>query len=185
MKLGELPQETKEIIKQILNENFEKQLSNLYSVVTLDDYRTMLENLDIIEKTSVQLPINGEVTEIERKRFNSQFEFFVSENLTFDNIKQLVNTAKNNFEDMRILTKDGKVEELDTEKLDSSNKDASDYKKNISEILIYIKQNSNNTEKQESLLEFLDDNKNNKYTVSINYDDNGLVRVVRAKIQEN
>lgn len=185
VKLGELPQETKEIIKQILNENFEKQLSNLYSVVTLDDYRTMLENLDIIEKTSVQLPINGEVTEIERKRFNSQFEFFVSENLTFDNIKQLVNTAKNNFEDMRILTKDGKVEELDTEKLDSSNKDASDYKKNISEILIYIKQNSNNTEKQESLLEFLDDNKNNKYTVSINYDDNGLVRVVRAKIQEN
>lgn len=185
VKLGELPQETKEIIKQILNENFEKQLSNLYSVVTLDDYKTMLENLDIIEKTSVQLPINGEVTEIERKRFNSQFEFFVSENLTFDNIKQLVNTAKNNFEDMRILTKDGKVEELDTEKLDSSNKDASDYKKNISEILIYIKQNSNNTEKQESLLEFLDDNKNNKYTVSINYDDNGLVRVVRAKIQEN
>ena len=86
---------------------------------------------------------------------------------------------------MRILTKDGKVEELDTEKLASSNKDASDYKKNISEILIYIKQNSNNTEKQESLLEFLDDNKNNKYTVSINYDDNGLVRVVRAKIQEN
>lgn len=185
VKLGELPQETKEIIKQILNENFEKQLSNLYSVVTLDDYKTMLENLDIIEKTSVQLPINGEVTEIERKRFNSQFEFFVSENLTSDNIKQLVNTAKNNFEDMRILTKDGKVEELDTEKLDSSNKDASDYKKNISEILIYIKQNSNNTEKQESLLEFLDDNKNNKYTVSINYDDNGLVRVVRAKIQEN
>lgn len=185
VKLGELPQETKEIIKQILNENFEKQLSNLYSVVTLDDYRTMLENLDIIEKTSVQLPINGEVTEIERKRFNSQFEFFVSENLTSDNIKQLVNTAKNNFEDMRILTKDGKVEELDTEKLSSSNKDALDYKENISEILIYIKQNSNNTEKQESLLEFLDDNKNNEYTVSINYDDNGLVRVVRAKIQED
>lgn len=184
VKLGELPQETKEIIKQILNENFEKQLSNLYSVVTLDDYRTMLENLDIIEKTSVQLPINGEVTEIERKRFNSQFEFFVSEDLTYDNIAQLIKTAKNNFGDMKILTKDGKVEELDNEKLASS-QEASEYKKNISEILIYIKQNSNNTEKQESLLEFLDDNKNNKYTVSINYDDNGLVRVVRAKIQEN
>ena len=184
VKLGELQQETKEIIKKILNENFNKQLSNLYSIVSLEDYKTMLENLDIIEKNSVQLPVNGEVTEIERKRYNSQFEFFVSENLTSDNIKQLVNTAKNNFEDMRILTKDGKVEVLDTEKLASSNKDASDYKKNISEILIYIKQNSNNTEKQENLLEFLDDNKNNKYTVSINYDDNGLVRIIRAKIQE-
>ena len=184
MKLGELPQETKEIIKQILNENFEKQLSNLYSVVTLDDYRTMLENLDIIEKTSVQLPINGEVTEIERKRFNSQFEFFVSEDLTYDNIAQLIKTAKNNFGDMKILTKDGKVEELDNEKLASS-QEASEYKKNISEILIYIKQNSNNTEKQESLLDFIEDNKNNKYTVSINYDDNGLAEVIRAKIQEN
>lgn len=185
VKLGELPQETKGIIKQILNENFEKQLSNLYSVVSLDDYKTMLENLDIIEKTSVQLPINGEVTEIERKRFNSQFEFFVTEDLTSDNLKQLVNTAKNNFENMGILTKDGNVEELDLEKLASSDKEASDYKKNISEILIYVKQNSNNTEKQESLLEFLEDNKNYKYTVSINYDDNGLVRVIRAKIQED
>ena len=71
------------------------------------------------------------------------------------------------------------------ERLASSDKEASDYKKNISEILIYIKQNSNNTEKQESLLEFLEDNKNYKYTVSINYDDNGLVRVIRAKIQED
>lgn len=185
VKLGELPQETKGIIKQILNENFEKQLSNLYSVVSLDDYKTMLDNLDIIKKTSVQLPINGEVTEIERKRFNSQFEFFVTEDLTSDNLKQLVNTAKNNFENMGILTKDGNVEELDLEKLASSDKEASDYKKNISEILIYVKQNSNNTEKQESLLEFLEDNKNYKYTVSINYDDNGLVRVIRAKIQED
>ena len=100
-------------------------------------------------------------------------------------MKHLKILVVHNFEDMRILTKDGKVEELDAEKLASSNKEASDYKKNISEILIYIKQNSNNTEKQESLLEFLDDNKNNKYKVSINYDDNGLVRVVRAKIQEN
>lgn len=184
VKLAEIPQETKDIIKQILNENFEKQLSNLNSIVRLDDYKRMLENLDIIEKSSVQLPINGEVTEIERKRFNSQFEFFVSEDLTSDNIKQLVDTTKNYFEDMKILTKDGNIEDLDNEKLASNSNEASDYKKNITELLIYIKQNSNNTEKQESLLDFVDANKNNKYTVSINYDNNGLVRVIRAKIQE-
>lgn len=144
----------------------------------------MLENLNIIEKTSVQLPSNGEVTEIERKRFNSQFEFFVSEDLTSDNIAQLVSTTKNNFEDMKILTKDGNIEELDNEKLDSS-QEAYEYKKNISEILIYIKQNTNNTQKQESLLKYIEDNKNNKYTVSIDYDNNGLARVIRAKIQED
>ena len=182
VELGKLQQEQKEVIKKILNENFENQIANLNSIVSLKDYRIMLENLDIIEKSSVQLPTNGEVTEIERKRFNSQFEFFVSENLTVDNIKQLVDTAKNNFEDMKILTKDGNIEELDDEKLASD--EATEYKKNISEILIGIKQNSNNTEKQESLIKFLENNKDIKYTVSVNYDDNGLVNIIRAKIQE-
>ena len=182
VELGKLQQEQKEVIKKILNENFENQIANLKSIVSLNDYKIMLENLDIIEKSSVQLPTNGEVTEIERKRFNSQFEFFVSENLTVDNIKQLVDTAKNNFEDMKILTKDGNIEELDNEKLASN--EATEYKKNISEILIGIKQNSNNTEKQESLIKFLENNKDIKYTVSVNYDDNGLVNIIRAKIQE-
>ena len=182
VELGKLQQEQKEVIKKILNENFENQIANLNSIVSLKDYRIMLENLDIIEKSSVQLPTNGKVTEIERKRFNSQFEFFVSENLTVDNIKQLVDTAKNNFEDMKILTKDGNIEELDDEKLASD--EATEYKKNISEILIGIKQNSNNTEKQESLIKFLENNKDIKYTVSVNYDDNGLVNIIRAKIQE-
>ena len=77
------------------------------------------------------------------------------------------------------------LEELDLEKLSFSDKEASDYKKNISEILIYIKQNSSNEEKQESVLEFVEDNKNYKYTVSINYDNNGLARIIRAKIQED
>ena len=126
VELGKLQQEQKEVIKKILNENFENQIANLNSIVSLKDYRIMLENLDIIEKSSVQLPTNGEVTEIERKRFNSQFEFFVSENLTVDNIKQLVDTAKNNFEDMKILTKDGNIEELDDEKLASD--EATEYK---------------------------------------------------------
>ena len=182
VELGKLQQEQKEVIKKILNENFENQIANLNSIVSLNEYKIMLENLDIIEKSSVQLPTNGKVTEIERKRFNSQFEFFVSENLTVDNIKQLVDTAKNNFEDMKILTKDGNIEELDDEKLASD--EASEYKKNISEILIGIKQNSNNTEKQESLIKFLENNKDIKYTVSVNYDDNGLVNIIRAKIQE-
>lgn len=182
VELGKLKQEQKDVIKQILNDNFEKQLETLYSIVSLNDYKKMLESLEIIEKSSVQLSNNGEVTEIERKRFNSQYEFFVSENLTSENIKQLVNTAENNFEDMKIITKDGNVEELDNEKLNSN--EASEYVKNITEILIGIKQNTNNTEKQESLIEFLEKNKNIKYTVSVNYDDNGLVNIIRAKIQE-
>ena len=184
VKLDELQQEQKNAIIQILLENIQGQFSNLLSVVDLKDYIIMLQNLNVLEKSSVELSNDGEVTDIERKRFNSQFEFFVSENLTSDNIKELLKTAENNFEDIKILTKSGEIEELDTEKLASS-QESSEYKKNISEILIYIKQNSNNEEKQEDYLKFIEDNKNNKYTVSIEYDDDGLVRIIRAKIQED
>lgn len=185
VNLDELQEEQKDTIKQILVENIQEQLSNLSSVVSLEDYTVMLQNVNVLGKSSVELPDDGEVTDIERKRFNSQFEFFVSENLTSDNIGELLGTAEDNLEDIKILTKDGEVQELNTEKLDSSSQEASEYKKSISEILIFIKQNSNNEEKKEEILNFVQDNKNNKYTVSIEYDDSGLTRVIRAKIQED
>lgn len=184
VKLDELQQEQKDRINQILNENIQQQLSNLFSKVSLQDYTTMLQNLSVIEKKSVQLPTNGQVTDIERKRFNSQFEFFVSQDLTTDNIKELIKTAESNFDDMKILTKNGQIEELNTEKLLSTSQESTDYKKTISEILIYLKQNSSNEEKQKDTLSYIENNKNNKYTVSIEYDENGLAKIIRIKIQE-
>lgn len=183
IKLDDLQQTQRDLIKQILNENYKSQLSNLNSVVTLEDYKTMLENLGLIQKTSIEIPDNGEVTDIERKRFNSQFDFFATENLTYENIVQLVETAKNNFEDMRILTKDNSIEELDEDKLNSQ-QESKEYKENISELLIYIKQNSTNSERQEQILNYLENNRDNKYDVSINYDEDGLARIIRIKIQK-
>ena len=183
IKLDDLQQTQRDLIKQILNENYKSQLSSLNSIVTLEDYKTMLENLGLIQKSSIEIPDNGEVTDIERKRFNSQFDFFATENLTYENIVQLVETAKNNFEDMRILTKDNSIEELDEDKLNSQ-QESKDYKENISELLIYIKQNSTNSERQEQILNYLENNKDNKYDVSINYDEDGLARIIRIKIQK-
>lgn len=183
VKLSDLSQEQLEIISAILNENIQGQISNLISVVSLDDYTKMFQNLNVIKGNLVELPTEGEVTDIERKRFNSQFEFFVSENLTTDNIKDLMQVVKNNFEDMKVLLKSGDIEDLDVEKLDSS-QESSEYIKNISEILIFIKENSYNDEKQEDTLTFIEKNNSNKYDVSIQYDDNGLARLIRIKIQE-
>ena len=181
---GELQQEQKDMISRILTENIQGQLSNLFEVVSLDEYKKMLQNLDILPKSTVEIDDNEEVTEIQKKRFNSEFEFFVSDNLTTDNIKQLLETAKNNFEDMKILTKDGEIQELDIEKI-SAMQDNDEYIENISELLIFIKQNSTNQEKQEQTLKFIQNNENNKYNVSIEYDDNGLTRIIRMKIQKD
>lgn len=181
--LDELDEEQSNAINGILTENVQSQLSNLLAVVNLNDYVSMLQNLGLMNKTSIELPSDGEVTETERKRFNSQFEFFVSEGLTSDNIKELIDTAENNFEDMKVLLKNGKIQDLNLDKINSS-KESSDYKKEISEILLYIKRNSNNEEKEADLLTYLEKERGNKYNVSIEYDADGLTRIIRAKIQE-
>ena len=181
--LDELDEEQSNAINGILTENVQSQLSNLLAVVNLNDYVSMLQNLGLMNKTSIELPSDGEVTETERKRFNSQFEFFVSEGLTSDNIKELMDTAENNFEDMKVLLKNGEIQDLNLDKINSS-KESSDYKKEISEILLYIKRNSNNEEKEADLLTYLEKERGNKYNVSIEYDADGLTRIIRAKIQE-
>lgn len=181
--LDELDEEQSNAINGILTENVQSQLSNLLAVVNLNDYVSMLQNLGLMNKTSIELPSDGEVTETERKRFNSQFEFFVSEGLTSDNIKELIDTAENNFEDMKVLLKNGEIQDLNLDKINSS-KESSDYKKEISEILLYIKRNSNNEEKEADLLTYLEKERGNKYNVSIEYDADGLTRIIRVKIQE-
>ena len=63
----------------------------------MEEYSDMLKNIGILNKNEVQLPNEGEITEVEKRRFNSQFEFFASENLTTNNIKELLKTAEYNF----------------------------------------------------------------------------------------
>lgn len=184
IKLSDLQDEQINTIQSILNENMKTQSQSLFSVVEQKNYIEMLQNLGIINKSSVQLPSEGGVTDIQRKRFNSQFEFFVSEDLTKDNIKELMQVVQNNFEDMKVLLKDDKIEDLDIDTLNDYQQ-SSEYKDNISEILIFVKQNSTNDSKIEDTLEFVEDNNVDKYSSSIEYDNDGLVRVIRIKIHQN
>ena len=185
IKLQDLNEEQANTIKNILNENIQEQLTNLNNVVGLENYIKMLQNLKIMKQNSVEIPNSEEVTDIERKRFNSQFEFFESENLTADNIKELMQIVKNNFNDMKVILKTGEVEDLDLELLNSNGEESNNYKKNISEIVISIKQNSQNEDKLNDITEYLEIDKNNKYTVSLQYNDNGLVGLIRIKVQED
>ena len=182
--MDKLTEQQSNAINNVLKNNVQKQISNILSVASVNDYVKILQNLGLASKDTIKLPNEGEITDTERKRFNSQFEFFASENLTADNIKELLNTTEGNFEDMKVLLKTGEVQDLDIDKLNSQ-KDGDEYKKNISEIVFYIKRNSNNEEKTKIAEQYLEKNKNDKYTVSIQYDSDGLVRLIRAKIQEN
>ncbi len=184
IKMGELQPEQVEAINARLLENIKSQLSNLTTKVNIMNYKIMLQNLGIIKATSVQIPSEGEVTELERRRFNSQFEFFVGENLESDNIEDLIQIVETNFEDMKILTKNQTLEDLDLNRLDGYNQETREYKENMEEMVIFIKRNSKNEQKKQDILQYLDKEKDNKYAISIEYDNDGLTRYIRMKIQK-
>ena len=183
VKLTELGSQQVESIKSILLERFQGQLADLTSVLTMQNITQILKDLDIVNIDFVAFPQQGEVTEIQKQRFNSQFEFFQSENLTTENIKELINVSKNNLEDIKVALKTGEIEAIDVEKLNSQ--EEYEYLKNISEIIIYIKADSKNQEKQDDILKLLEKISSNKYDVTIQYDNDGLVNTIRAKIQED
>lgn len=185
--LNDLDNDKITTIQNILNKNMEEQLDKLNSKVTLRDYINMLQNINILKPDSIQISDDVKVTEIEKNRFNSQYEFFVSDNLNQDNIKELLEVAKNSFGDMKVVLKNGDTEDLDIDKLSDSNYSIkTDYKKSIDEIDIFIKRNSSNEKKQEDIITLLKENNNNvKYNVSLDYNDNtGLVEKIKIKIVE-
>lgn len=175
IRLSDLNEEQLERILGIILPNAQEQIANLLSVVNQEDYIEMFKNLGMINRTSIQLPTEDEVAESQRNRFNSQFEYFVSENLTQENVEELVKVIESNFEDMKILLKNGEIKDWNSEEMDFNN---------ISEILFLIKKNSYNREKKEAFLKFLEDNSSNKYTVILQHDENGFVNLVRVRIQE-
>lgn len=184
MLLNDLNSEQVERISDILMQNIQSQIQKLSEIVTLDDYVKMLQNIEILKKDTIQITDDQNITETEKNRFNSQFEFFASENLTSDNIKELLNIAKNNFSDMKIFTKDREVKDLDVEKLNGNDAEARDYIDNIEEIQIYIDKNiTSNQEKQNDTLSFIDKYKNKKFAVKIEYNNQtGLAEIIRIKV---
>lgn len=184
VNLNELEDEQFNMVVEILNTNIQQQLANLNSVITTEEISNILKDLGIVDPNgSIQLPTEGEISEIEKKRFNSQFEFFVSDNLSVDDVKQLINVCRNNFEEMKVLFETGEIEDLDIEKLEDDTEDR-EYINNISEILVFIKSNTKNTKKEEDTIKFLDKYSENTYNVFLQYDDIGLVRLVRIQIRE-
>lgn len=185
IKFSSLQDDQKNNILEILKASVQSQLDNLHSIASEDEYRSMLQNLGLI-KTSIQISEDGGVTETERNRFNSQFEFFKSDNLTKDNIKELIGVVASNLQDVKVTLTSGETADLDINKLKDSSSDTSDYKKSISEILLYIKPNATSDEKQNNILEYVDKYSDvNKYSATIEYDNNGLVRLIRVKLQED
>ena len=177
-----------------INKLNSEQKTSLYEVVkgvvleqstnaNIQNYNDIFEKLDIIKKEKVDQPVGGQISDIEKKRFNSQFEFFESQGLSSDNVTDLIQAVTDNIQDIKIQLKDGSIEDINIDKLES-NKQSKDYINSISAIVIYVKKDTTNKEKIEQSSTLIEKLKNSKFDVSLEYDGNELVKTVFVKIEE-
>lgn len=183
--INDLEEEKVNTILNILMQNISGQIEKLNSKVSVNEYVKMFQNLQVMKQNSIQISDTATVTETEKNRFNSQFEFFKSQNLNVDNMKELLDACKDNLEDIKIVFESGEVGDLDVDKVDDSNnnEDAKEYQDSIKGINIIIKQNSSNEDKRNDLLKLLEIFDNKKYNVGLDYNENnGLVKSINIEI---
>ena len=177
--IDKLNDEQKATLKEIVSGIVSGQSTN----ANIQNYNDVLEKLDIVKKEKIEAPVEGQISEIEKKRFNSQFEFFESKGLSSDNVADLIQAATANIQNVKLQLKNGDIEDIDIEKI-NSDRDNRDYINNISGIVLYIKQDTSNEEKISEASKVIEKIKNNKFDVSLEYDDNELVKTIYVNIAE-
>lgn len=177
--IDKLNDEQKATLKEIVSGIVSEQSTN----ANIQNYNDVLEKLDIVKKEKIEAPVEGQISEIEKKRFNSQFEFFESKGLSSDNVADLIQAATANIQNVKLQLKNGDIEDIDIEKI-NSDRDNRDYINNISGIVLYIKQDTSNEEKISEASKVIEKIKNNKFDVSLEYDDNELVKTIYVNIAE-
>lgn len=165
-----LNDEQKENVKNSMNNNWNNQTEQLKTVITYEQIQTILRNMKIIKSKAENISSEGTTTEAEKTRFNSGLELFAGEKISEERIEDLINTAKNNLEDIKITKYD---EESNSEK-----KDPLEYK-------LVIKKDAKNEELANNFIAYIKEKGNGTYTVTMEYDqESGLINNIYIKLEK-
>ena len=138
--------QTQEIINTVRS-GLDTEIETIKQEIVYQDIEQMLKDIGLMKNSTV-LDSNG-ITETEKNRFNSNFELLQGENLENANVITSIQAIKNNIANMEIVSE--------------------------SELRLTIARNQSNEEVVNTLTEFLENNRGNKYNISVQYDENGLV----------
>lgn len=163
----------------ILNNYEAEEIQQVINQIIEQINQKVTENQQIIDNVSkignpdtVQPPVEIEETEfseVEKNRFNSKFEFYTGEEVDGEKIGELVNTAKTDLAGAQVsYSEDETSTSANSKKLQS--------------IRLEIKRGQVNNELADSVLDLVE--KNKKYTVSVQYDDNNVVQYITLTINE-
>lgn len=159
VELDKLEQGQAQLIIEAMQKNFNKQIETTISKIKLEDINTMLKQLEILKETELKFENTTEetVSETERNRFNSQLTLFIGKEVNCDTLKQLLDVTNETLKDAQIIYDEEKSKED---------------KKVLKGFILDIKRNTGNESRKQEISQLLEQNKNEKFTVAMSYDEN-------------
>lgn len=163
--IEELTSQDKEQAKENIETNLTSQLNKVSQVINLEQIDKILINLKLKKENAEEISNEGNVTELEKNKFNSNFEFYEGEEVSKEKIKDLINVVKYNLEDIRITKYEDEKKEKPLE-----------YK-------LIIKKDNENEKLANEFVEYIEEDSNSKYSVKLEYDDTtGLVNEIYISV---
>ena len=131
--------------------------------------KTGVPALKLMEEELEDLSNEGNVTEIEKNRFNSTFELFEGDGITKERVEELISIAKEDLGDVRITNyKEEREQKIPLE-----------YK-------LVIERGKDNSELAENVITYIEENYNEKFSIRLEYDETtGLVNNIYITVVEN
>lgn len=156
IQLDKMKQEELEPMLEKVKENLNPEIDRIKQEVNIEDIQK-LENMLGIKKNVNVIDNNGTITEAEKNRFNSKFQFLKTEELSSEEMLSAIKTFEENFIGFEIVSG--------------------------TELKIEISRNNKNEEYIKILKDFVEEKKRLKYTLNVEYDETtGLVKYVTIKI---
>lgn len=154
--LNNLEGEELETTTNQIKEAIAKKKEELEAIIVQTEIQKPLMVSGLL-KEEKRIEFDG-ISEIEKVRYNSQFEILKGEKLKGDNILTTINAIKNNLNGLEIISN--------------------------TKLKLIIDRNNKNEEIATTLTEFINKNKSKEYKVDVQYDENGLVNSMLLEILE-
>lgn len=157
VNLNDLDEENLKKILNKLKESIEQEINNVAEEIKIEDLQKMLTEMEIVQ--NVQILEEEGISETEKNRFNSKFEILAGENIDSENMLKILEIIKENLINLQTVSNET--------------------------LKIEIDKNNKNIELGQTLEEFIKKEKNRKYNVSVEYNnETGLIEYVVLTISK-
>ena len=151
IQLNTLNSEQLQAILNRVSVSLEEELNSVLQKINIEDMQEVLKAIGVIQDRQ-KLEGNG-ISEIEKNRFNSKFEILEGEEIDNENILEVIRILKENLINIELISNE--------------------------ELKIEISQSDKNEELGKVLENFVQNDKNRKYNISVEYDEEtGLVKYI-------